>query len=71
MLMCCNPDPYVCNKPSHWKLWTLHFLTKYKGIKFILDDLILMTDGELFQISSVEKRDRNPIVAGAAESADE
>ena len=30
-----------------------------------------MTDGELFQISSVEKRDRNPIVAGAAESADE
>jgi hypothetical protein len=40
MLMCCNPDPYVCNKPSHWKLWTPHFLTKYKGIKFILDLII-------------------------------
>ena len=56
MLICCNPIPYVCNKPSHWKPWALHFLT---------------TDGELFQISSVEKRDRYPIVAGAAESADE
>ena len=30
-----------------------------------------MTDRELFQISSVEKRDRYSIVAGAAESADE
>jgi hypothetical protein len=60
MLICCNPIPCesVCNKPSHWKPWSLHFLTKYKGIKFILDDLILMTDGELFQISSVEKREQ-------------
>ena len=70
MLMCCNPDPDVCNKSSHWKLWSLHFLTKYKGTKIILD-LNLMTDGELFQIFSVEKRDRYSIVAGAAESADE
>jgi hypothetical protein len=30
-----------------------------------------MTGRGLFQISSVEKRERNPIVAGVADSADE